>query len=68
MHLGSVQSMYDIRPLELVYQGRYDMGRFLMATGNPYYWKEPNSSGIRETFGIYQGRSINPRDEFVATT
>jgi hypothetical protein len=65
---NSVKAMYDIRSLELACASGYDAGRFLMATENKYNWQEPRSSEIRETFGIYQGRTVEPGDELKATT
>lgn len=65
---GSVQALYDIRSLELACEGRYDTGRFLMATENKYYWQVPTNSEIRRTFGIHQGRIIDSGDELIATT
>lgn len=65
---GSVQALADLRSLEIACEGDYDMGRLLMATENEYYWREPLRSEIRETFGIYQGRRIEPGNELVAST
>lgn len=63
---GGVQALYDVHSLELACEGEYDVGRFLMATENPYYWQAPSSSSIREEFGIYQGRSIASGETLVA--
>ena len=65
---GSVQALYDIRSLEEACAGEYDVGRFLMATENKYYWQVPSGSEVRESFGVYQGRTISQGDELVATT